>query len=112
MLETLLIHEIRAALSYQDVGGELSYWRSGLSEVDLVYSRGKLQIGFEFKSSTSWRREYGSTLADLIEAKKLNRGYVVYRGKKRESNRGVVGLPSREFLGLLHGGNFFTHRDV
>lgn len=110
LLETFLVHEIRAAMSYQEVGGEISYWRSGASEIDLIYSRGKLHIGFEFKSSTTWRREYGSTVADLVEAKKLKRGYVIYRGKKREVNRGVVGLPVQDFLELLHSNKLFTER--
>ncbi len=41
LFETLILHELRAAITEQNLGGALSYWRtpSG-SEVDFVWERG------------------------------------------------------------------------
>lgn len=99
LLETYVLHELRAAMSYKNIGGELSYWRSsGGAKIDFVWSRGDRAIGFEVKASTKWRRGYGSALIDLMAAKKIDAGYVVYRGEHPISENGVLGLPLNEFL--------------
>ena len=67
LLETYVLHELRAALNSTGVGGTLSYWRtpSG-TEVDFVRTRGSRAVGFEVKSASRWRPRDGAALQDLI----------------------------------------------
>ncbi|MBX7117326.1 MAG: DUF4143 domain-containing protein, partial [Myxococcaceae bacterium] len=60
LLETYVLHELRAYDHDASLGGSLSYWRtpSG-SEVDFIWSRGKKQVAIEVKASTRWRSEEG-----------------------------------------------------
>ncbi len=105
LLETLVLHELRAAISIQNIGGDLSYWRtpSG-NEVDFVWERGKRKVGIEVKASGTWRREYASTLVDLLAEGAITSAFVVYGGKERLVDRGVSVLPVAEFLSELTAG--------
>lgn len=109
LLETYLFHELRAAMSYQNTGGELSYWRSaGGLEVDAIWSRGDLAIGFEFKASAHWRRDFGKALRHLVNLNHLQRGYVVYRGTDVLKEGQVEALPVEVFLKRLAAGNMLA----
>jgi predicted AAA+ superfamily ATPase len=105
LLETLVLHELRAAINVQNLGGKLSYWRtpSG-SEVDFVWERGKRKVGIEVKAATSWRREYASALVELRGEGALSAAFAVYGGKDRLLDRGVSVLPIVEFLRELTAG--------
>ena len=105
LLETLVLHELRAAVNCQNLGGTFSYWRtpSG-SEVDFVWERGSTRIGIEVKAAKEWRREFGSTLIDLRGAGQLTRGVAVYGGKERLKDRGLLVLPLVEFVQELAAG--------
>ena len=60
LLETWVLHELRAAISIQNVGGDLRYWRTPAgSEVDFIWTRAKRAVGIEVKASSVWRRELG-----------------------------------------------------
>jgi predicted AAA+ superfamily ATPase len=63
LLETRILHELRAAMSFQDTGGQLSYWRTpNGSEVDFIWSRGARAVGIEVKATAMWRGEHGAPL--------------------------------------------------
>ena len=105
LLETWILHELRAAMSVHDTGGQLHYWRtpSG-SEVDFVWSRGARAIGVEAKAAAAWRREYGGPLKSLIAAGALQAGYGVYTGTVELKDGPVRVMPVARFLSALASG--------
>ena len=109
LLETYILHELRAAISYMNLGGELSYWRSASKqEIDFVWTRGDCAIGFEIKASSTWRREYGSAIRDLMGKRKLHSGYVVYTGESLTNEQGVSALSVSRFLQKLWNGEILV----
>ena len=72
LLETLVLHELRAAVNCQNLGGTFSDWRTPSGpEVDFVWKRGRKRIGIEVKAAKAWRREFGGALAELRSEGKL-----------------------------------------
>jgi predicted AAA+ superfamily ATPase len=106
LLETWILHELRAAMAIQETGGELCYWRtpSG-SEVDFVWTRGSHAVGVEVKAAATWRREYGTTLKALIAQRSLQGGYGVYLGTAELKDATLRILPLRRFLKDLASGH-------
>ncbi len=109
LLETLVLHELRAAVSYLNVAGEIYHWRtSGGSEIDFVWQRGENAIGIKVKASSIWRSDYGKSLRPLLKEKKLSRGLVVYRGSHITREDGVEGFPLEHFLTRLWNGEILV----
>ena len=106
LLETLILHELRAAMAVRNCGGQLSYWRtpSG-TEVDFIWSRAKTAIGIEVKLSPIWRREFGSALKELSEAKKIQKCYAVYLGAARLKDGPIEVLPLKDMMRALVNGD-------
>ena len=106
LLETWVLHELRAAIAYQSLGGHLSYWRtpSG-SEVDFVWTRGSRAVGVEVKASTTWRREDGAALKKLAEAGVLTAGHGVYTGARELKDGPVRVWPLHRFFAQLTAGH-------
>ena len=103
LLEGYLLHELRAAISYQGLGGRLCYWSTPSSkEIDFVWLKGTRRVAIEVKSSRRWRPEYAKTINELMAAGLVTRGFVVYQGKERYRSGDVDGLPVEEFLSLLY----------
>ncbi len=102
LLETLVLHELRAAISYLNCGGEIYHWRtSGGSEIDFIWQRGAKSIGIEIKTSAVWRSDFTKSLRPLLKERKISRAIVVYRGKAPTLEDGVEGFPLEQFLTLL-----------
>ena len=106
LLETWILHELRAAMAAQETGGELCYWRtpSG-SEVDFVWTRGSHAVGIEVKAAATWRREYGTALKALIAQRSLQGGYGVYLGTTELKDATLRILPLKRFLKELASGH-------
>lgn len=104
LLEGYVLHELRALLAYSNLGGELSYWRSGPKEVDFVWQRADRSVGIEVKAAHRFRERDASVLEELIAKRTLDRGIVVYRGVERLRVGNVDVLPAQEFLSELHQG--------
>jgi predicted AAA+ superfamily ATPase len=105
LLETLVLHELQAAVSYLNCGGEIYHWRtSGGSEIDFIWQRGAKSIGIEIKTSSMWRSDFGKSLRPLLKEQKLSRAIVIYRGKSVTLEDGVEGMPVEDFLSLLWKG--------
>jgi predicted AAA+ superfamily ATPase len=106
LLETYVLHEVRAWMNRSGCGGQLSYWRtpSG-TEVDFVWSRGATSVGIEVKAASRWRRGDATALAQLLGAKTVRRAYGVYLGRERLRQDGVLVLPLVDFLARLSGGD-------
>ena len=105
LLETYVLHELRAWSDASGCGGQLSYWRtpSG-SEVDFVWTRGARSVGIEVKSGARWRPEHGAALKQLVAEGRLRRGIGVYQGSQRLRDGAVDVLPIGEFLEQLDAG--------
>ncbi len=105
LLETYVLHELRAWMNRSGCGGSLAYWRtpSG-SEVDFVWTRAAKVVGIEVKSSKRWRRGDGAVLAALHEDGKIRRALAVYLGRERLRDGPVHVLPLAQFLGQLYEG--------
>ena len=106
LLETWVLHELRAAIAYDNIGGELHYWRtpSG-SEVDFIWTRGKRAVGIEVKAAAQWRREFGSPLKGLIADGIVQSGFGVYTGTVELKDGPLRVLPLGKFLKELTAGN-------
>ncbi len=108
LFEGYILHELRAAIAYQGLGGELSYWSTpGSKEIDFVWVKGSRRVAVEVKSSRRWRPEYAKTLNEFLDQERLTRGYVVYRGEERYRSGQVDGLPVEDFLAQIHTDSFF-----
>ncbi len=105
LLETYLLHELRAHVNRSGCGGQLAYWRtpSG-SEVDFVWTRGAASVGIEVKATRRWRREDGSALAELHAEGRLRRAFGVYLGRESLRAGSVTVEPIERFLASLRGG--------
>lgn len=105
LLETWVLHELRAAQSIQNLGGDLCYWRtpSG-SEVDFVWTRARRAVGIEVKASTTWRREFSGPLKALIADKVVGAGFGVYTGTAELKDGPLRVLPLQTFLRQLATG--------
>ncbi len=106
LLETYLLHELRASIQRFDCGGQLAFWRtpSG-SEVDFVWTRGAKAVGIEVKGSRRWRREDGAALSTLHGEKTIRKAFGVYLGREVVRAGPVLVLPLRQFLERLYAGD-------
>lgn len=106
LLETWVLHELRAAMAFQNLGGQLHYWRtpSG-SEIDFVWTRGSRAIGIEVKAAATWRGEYGAAIKSLIADGVLTGGHGVYTGSAELKDGALRIWPLKCFLKELTGGN-------
>lgn len=106
LLETWILHELRAAMATQDTGGQLHYWRtpSG-SEVDFVWTRGPHAVGLEVKAAATWRNEYGASLKALIAQGSLQAGYGIYMGAAELKDGPLRVFPLKRFLKELASGH-------
>jgi predicted AAA+ superfamily ATPase len=109
LLETWVLHELRAAMATQDTGGQLHYWRtpSG-SEVDFVWTRGPHAVGVEVKAAATWRTEYGAPLKALIAQGNLQTGYGVYLGTAELKDGPLRVFPLKRFLKELATGHILV----
>ncbi|MBA4072638.1 MAG: ATPase [Gemmatimonas sp.] len=108
LLETLVLHELRAAMSVHNAGGDLSYWRTPAGvEVDFIWRRGRRVVGVEVKASGRWRREDTAVLRQLMDEKVLTAGYLVYGGSDVRRDRGIDVLPFEVFAGRAARGGLF-----
>ena len=105
LFEGYVVGEMRAAIAYQNLGGELGYWQTaGTKEVDVVWQRGPRSLGVEVKATSTFRRSHATTLGQLVETGKLERGIVVYRGRERLVVGKVEVMPAEDFFQALYEG--------
>jgi predicted AAA+ superfamily ATPase len=105
LLETWILHELRATIAYEGVGGDLRYWRtpSG-SEVDFIWTRATRAVGIEVKAAGRWRREFAAPLKSLIEDGIVQAGFGVYTGTAELKDGPIRVLPLKTFLKALASG--------
>ena len=106
LLETWVLHELRAAIAHQNLGGELRYWRTPAgSEVDFVWTRAHRVVGIEVKASATWRNEFGGPLKGLIADGIVKSGFGVYTGTVELKDGPLRVLPLKQFFKALGAGN-------
>jgi len=107
LLEGFILHELRAAIEYQRLGGEIFYWSTpGSKEIDFIWVKGSRCVAVEVKNSRKWRSAYAKTINEFIDAGRVTRGFVVYRGTERYRSGKVTGLPVEDFLSLIYTDSF------
>ena len=105
LLETFLLHEMRAAAAYLNVGGEICYWRTPAGvEIDFIWARGDKAVAVGVKSGFQWRSEYSRPLRRALEDKTISKGYGVYLGTRSLSEAKVQIYPVQDFLTQLWEG--------
>lgn len=106
LLETWVLHELRAWLQLSGRGGELAYWRtpSGV-EVDFVWSHGKKHVAIEVKASERWRSEDSRGLEALEGELGLDGAIGVYLGERALKVGPVEVLPVLDFARRLSAGD-------
>ncbi|MFH0986088.1 MAG: AAA family ATPase [Candidatus Omnitrophota bacterium] len=108
LLETLVLHELRARISMAGCGGELFYWGSpSRSEIDFIWTRGGKSVGIEVKAVSGWKTEYGSALNQGACEGWLQKCFAVYLGDVRLKDHAVHILPLKEFMKDLAQGAIF-----
>ncbi len=108
LLETFLMNEVRAWISYRNTGGKIYYWRTpSQTEIDLVYVSGKTAVGVEIKSSLKWKREFSRPLKELIFEKKIKSGFGVYLGDHNLKDGKLTVLTLMSFLKKLWANEIF-----
>jgi len=107
LMETLVIHEVKAYLAYSKLGYKLRFWRNyDGAEIDLVCETRTGFVAVEVKAAREWQRRFGRGLkffqAALPEANA--RTYGVFRGPRRVDVDGISVLPLDDFLDALWQG--------
>ncbi len=105
LLETHILHELRAAIAYLNTGGEISYWRTPAGvEIDFIWSRGDTAVAIEVKAAARWRQEYSRALVGALEQKMISQAYGVYLGNNALRAKQLRVYPLQEFLRRLWAG--------
>lgn len=105
LLETWVLHELRAAIAYQGVGGTLAYYRTTAgTEIDFIWSRAKRHVAIEVKSSKRWRPEWGKALNSLVSEGAISSAFGVYLGDRILVDGPITVLPIQEFVKRLGTG--------
>jgi uncharacterized protein len=110
LLETWVLNELHAALSYQDLGGRLSYWRtSDGAEIDFIWQRGARCVAIEVKSSKVWRTEFDRGFSTLLASKiKPTHCFGVYLGNEALKKSWGSVFPVRDFFHRLTAGKILV----
>lgn len=99
LLETWILHELRAHIAWENLGGELAYYRTGAGvEVDFIWQGPVHRVGIEVKASSRWRPEHGTALKELLERGALQRAVAVYEGPSPLQDGPIRVLPVQDFL--------------
>ena len=105
LLETYVLHELRAAVAYLNIGGEISYWRTPAGvEIDFIWSCGDTTVGIEVKAANQWHRQSSTALHGALEQKMISQGLGVYLGKHVLRQKQLRIYPLQEFLKRLWAG--------
>ncbi len=105
LLETIVLHELRAYVAIANVGGQFSYWRTTAGrEVDFLWARGPTTVGIEVKAAREWKPDFGGVLRELLSDGIIQRAFAVTLGTEVLRDGPLLVLPLREFMRRLHRG--------
>lgn len=100
--EQFIIQEMRAYLSYSRLHKEMTYWRTGPHEVDLIVGQ---DVAIEIKYAKQFKPEFCSGLLALKEEKMIKKYYVVGRFNAEGQRDGIEYLGYESFLKRLWKGD-------
>ncbi len=81
LLETCLLHELKAWNQIHNWGAKISFWKTyHNSEIDFLVEINAQRIGIELKSSKVWKKEFGKYLKKAQAQKFIDRAIGVYLG--------------------------------
>jgi len=102
LLETWVLHELRAFMQFAQTGGEVQWYRTGGgAEVDFVWQGPHHAIGIEVKASERWRSDAGAALRELVAKKVIRKAVAVYLGDRALVDGGIEVVPARAFAERL-----------
>jgi predicted AAA+ superfamily ATPase len=106
LLETFLLHELRAHLHYHELDFPMFFWRThDGTEVDFVVETAKGPVAIEVKSSARWDARFGASLARFrTEHPGTRASFGVYCGARAQEVGSVRVFPWRTFLRELADG--------
>jgi predicted AAA+ superfamily ATPase len=107
LLETFLLHEMRAYVHYSGLEYPIAYWQvHGGSEVDFVVETKAGLVAIEVKSGSRWDSRYGAGIRSLRERVRGGRvtALGVYAGPRALVTDDIRVLPWKDFLGDLWSG--------
>lgn len=108
LMETFLLHELRAYLHYCDLEYPLAYWHThGGAEVDFVIETPEGLVAIEVKSASRWDSRFNAGIRSLRERvpKQSVKGLGVYAGSRALVTDDVRVLPYQAFLEQLWAGS-------
>ena len=102
LLETYLLHELRAWNQIHDWGAKISFWKTyHNSEINFLIEINAQKIGIELKSSKVWKKEFGKYLRKAEAQKFIDRAIGVYLGDKNLKADSLDVHTLRNFLKIL-----------
>lgn len=113
LFETMILHEIRAYISYSKLHYQLHYWRNyDKAEVDILCETVKGFVAIEIKVSTTWQRKYNRGLKRV--QKELRPHSVkclgIYRGYRTALVDEIQIFPVVDFLKELWNGQIISEK--
>jgi len=111
LFETFIFNELNAHISYQNIGGELFYWKTEDNiEIDFIWKRGNKVIAIEVKSGENWKAEFNRGFNSLCNsAVKVTACYGIYCGKETLKKEFGWVFPWEVFLKKLYAGEIFPN---
>ncbi len=83
LLETYLLHELKAWNQIHNWGAKIRFWKTHHnSEIDFIIEIKNRKVGIELKSSQIWKKEFGKYLKKARAEKFIDRAIGVYLGDK------------------------------
>ena len=107
LLETFVLHELRAHIEYADLGYPVRYWRThDGAEVDFVVETDRGPVLIEVKSGARWEAKFGAGIARFrAEYSGVRDAVGVYCGTRALRQDGLRVLPWKTFLKELAEGS-------
>lgn len=100
-----MLSELRAYSEYSKKHFDINYWGTpSENEVDFVCTKGKRRIGIEVKLAKKWKPDFAKGLRVLLDAKKIQKAYVVSDGAHNEQHDDILFLSFADFCIKLHEG--------
>ncbi|MHB1325891.1 MAG: ATP-binding protein [Thermoleophilia bacterium] len=115
-LETLILHELKVYNHVNSLNRDISFYRSGTSEIDFVIETRKRRSGSkasiicaEVKLADKWDRKWEKPMRSLADQGKVKveKMFGVYTGKRSYTYEGLEVLPVTRFLERLYAGKIF-----
>jgi len=111
LLETFILHEVRAYLSYTGRNYALSFWRTyDGTEVDVICETPDGFVAIEIKSTTRWDKRFNRGLRRIREefGAERTRCYGLFLGERSALWDDIHVLPVLDFLKQLWDGLVFS----